>query len=470
MKTSLSKTRQTITNVLLLLLGLLIMSFGIAMYLKAGLGANPLTTLTDGFSKTFSLSVGRASQVIMLGLIIVVFFIDRKRIGIGTIANAFLTGLFINLFMGINFHQPTMLFEAMIFTVAVLAFAVGLAMYVSAGLGEGAVDAFMIIIRDRYNVNLKNARIVLDIILVVFGIILGGSVGIGTIIGTLMTGVIMSRTLHFISVYKKSGKVEEWKMVETKKKMLHIACGEGEVGEYVFLPGSPERTIKIAKYFDSYEKVAQHREHTTYTGYLDGVKVSVTSTGMGGPSTAICMEELIKLGAHTFIRVGTCASTSVKVKKGDVVIPNGAVKMEGTSNHYVPVEYPAVPDFFLLKELEKAAVKLKYDYNVGVSITKDSFYTQIEPETKPVAYELINKWDAYEKSGATNTCMECAPMFVLASTLNCRAAAVLVSATDYKIYSSDAKTYPADFESRPIEVAIEAMRQVIKADQSGRGE
>ncbi|WP_103107468.1 YczE/YyaS/YitT family protein [Brevibacillus reuszeri] len=203
MKTSLSKTRQTITNVLLLLLGLLIMSFGIAMYLKAGLGANPLTTLTDGFSKTFSLSVGRASQVIMLGLIIVVFFIDRKRIGIGTIANAFLTGLFINLFMGINFHQQTLLFEAMIFIVAVLAFAVGLAMYVSAGLGEGAVDAFMIIIRDRFNVNLKNARIVLDIILVVLGIILGGNVGIGTIIGTLMTGVIMSRTFHFISVYKK---------------------------------------------------------------------------------------------------------------------------------------------------------------------------------------------------------------------------------------------------------------------------
>lgn len=204
MKT-LSKTTQTMVNVLLLLFGLLIMSFGIAMYLKAGLGANPLTTLTDGISKTFNISVGRASQTIMIFVAIVVFFIDRKRIGIGTIANAVLTGLFINLFMNIHFHQPSLLFEIAILIIAILAFAVGLAMYVSAGLGEGAVDAFMIIIRDRFKVNLKNARIILDIALVVLGIILGGSVGIGTVLGTLLTGLIMSRTINFIRVYKKSG-------------------------------------------------------------------------------------------------------------------------------------------------------------------------------------------------------------------------------------------------------------------------
>ena len=249
-------------------------------------------------------------------------------------------------------------------------------------------------------------------------------------------------------------------------KMLHIACGEGDVGEYAFLPGSPERALKIAKHFDSYEKVAQNREHTSYTGYIDGVKVTVISTGMGGPSTAITVEELAKLGTHTFIRVGTCASTSEKVKIGDVVIPNGAVKMEGTSAHYIPVEFPAVPDHFLLKELENAAIKLGYDYNIGVSITKDSFYTQVEPETKPVSYELINKWEAYEKSGATSTCMECAPLFAITSSMsNCRSAAVLVSATNYKAYSSDAKTYPADLEERAIKTAIEAMRQIIKADQ-----
>lgn len=257
-------------------------------------------------------------------------------------------------------------------------------------------------------------------------------------------------------------------MTENKTKMMHIACAEGDVGKYVFLPGAPERTLQIAKYFDSYEKIAQNREHTTYTGYLDGVKVSVTSTGMGGPSTAICMEELAKLGAHTFIRVGTCGSTSEKVGIGDVVIPNGAVKMEGTSNHYIPLEYPAVPDYFLLKKLEEAVVKLGYKYNIGVTITKDSFYTQTEPETKPVAYELVNKWNAYEQSGATSTGMEDAPLFSIAPTINCRAASVMLSATNYKKYGANDRVNMAEYENRAIEVAIEAMRKIIKSDQANK--
>ncbi|RDU37292.1 uridine phosphorylase [Neobacillus piezotolerans] len=257
-------------------------------------------------------------------------------------------------------------------------------------------------------------------------------------------------------------------MTAEKNKMMHIACGEGDVGEYVFLPGAPERTIQIAKYFDSYEKIAQNREHTTYTGYLDGVKVSVTSTGMGGPSTAICMEELTKLGAHTFIRVGTCASTSKKVGIGDVVIPNGAVKMEGTSSHYIPMEYPAVPDYFLLKKLEEAAIKLGYKYNIGVTITKDSFFTQTEPETKPVGYELVNKWNAYEKSGATSTSMEDAPIFSIAPTLNSRGASVMLSATNYNKFANQDRTSLAEYETRAIEVAVEAMRQIIKADHSNK--
>ncbi|MFL8906261.1 nucleoside phosphorylase [Helcococcus kunzii] len=254
-------------------------------------------------------------------------------------------------------------------------------------------------------------------------------------------------------------------MSNENMKMLHVGLKSGEVGEYVFLPGSPERSTKISKYFDNPKKMAQNREHLTYTGYLDGVKVSVTSTGMGGPSTAIVVEELAKLGAKTFIRVGTCASTSKDVEIGDVVIPNGAVKMEGTSSHYIPVEYPAVPDYFMLKHLEKAAINRKYKYIIAPTIAKDSFYTQTEPETKPVSYELINKWQAYEKSGAKSTEMESATLFAVSSTLKgCRAATVLVSATNYKAYSSDAKTYPTDLEERAILTAIDAMKEIIKED------
>lgn len=250
------------------------------------------------------------------------------------------------------------------------------------------------------------------------------------------------------------------------QKMMHIGISQDEVGKYVFLPGNVQRAAKIAQYFDNPQKIAHNREFLTYTGILEGEKVSVTSTGIGGPSTVIAVEELHKCGAHTMIRIGSCASTSPSVKTGDVVIPNGAARMEATGLHYLPLEFPAVPDFFLLTELEKAAQRLSFPYNIGITITKDSFYTEVSPETKPVAYELIAKWGAYERGGATSTCMECAPLFLCGASLGIRTAAVLISATDYKSYSNDDKDYPRDWEHRAIEVGIEAMRAVILYDRT----
>ncbi|OQB23995.1 MAG: Uridine phosphorylase [Firmicutes bacterium ADurb.Bin182] len=248
------------------------------------------------------------------------------------------------------------------------------------------------------------------------------------------------------------------------EKLMHIGIRKGEVGAYAFLPGSVERASKIAEYFDNPVKIAHNREFLTYTGTLEGVPVSVTSTGIGGPSTAIAVEELYRCGVHTMIRIGSCASTSPKIGIGDIGIPNGAVRMEGTSDHYLPVEFPAVPDFFLVKELEAAAVRLGYKYNIGVSITKDSFYTEVSPHTKPVFYELENKWRAYEKGGATTTDMECAPLFLAGASLNIRTATVLICATNYNDYSNDDKDYPRDWEHRAIEVGIEALRSIIKKD------
>jgi len=251
-----------------------------------------------------------------------------------------------------------------------------------------------------------------------------------------------------------------------KRKMLHIALSEDQISKYVFLPGSPERVPRIAAYLEDARKIAQNREHTTYEGYLDGVRVLVTSTGMGGPSTIICLEELSKLGADTFIRIGTCASVSAKVERGDVIIPNGAVRMEGTSSHFLPMEYPAVPDYFLVRRLEEAAIELGYRYNVGVSITKDSFYTQVEPETRPIGPELVNRWNAYEKGGATSTSMECAPLFIAGGSLGLRVATVMVSATNYKNYGNDDKVYPADTEKRAIITGVEGMKKVIEQDRA----
>lgn len=256
--------------------------------------------------------------------------------------------------------------------------------------------------------------------------------------------------------------------MDKNKKMMHIGLRRGEVGEYVFLPGSPERTEKIAAYLKNAAEIAYNREFRTFSGNLDGVKVSVCSTGMGCPSTAIAVEELHELGAHTMIRVGSCASTSPRVNIGDIVIPNGAIRMEGVGDHYLPIEFPAVPDMELVEQLEEAVLRCGYPYNIGPTITKASFYTQMAAQTKPVGYDLVNKWNSYEMGGATSTEMESAALFLIGSCLNIRTATVLVSATNYKNYSNyDNKNSPQKWEHRAIEVGIDAMRSIIRSDMGG---
>lgn len=249
------------------------------------------------------------------------------------------------------------------------------------------------------------------------------------------------------------------------KKMMHLGICPGDVGRYVFLPGSPERTEKIAKYFENPKEIAYNREFRTWTGTLDGVPVAVTSTGIGGPSAAIAIEELYQCGADTMMRVGSCASVSPKVCIGDIVIPSGAIRMEGVGCHYLPMEFPAVPDFQMMKVLEEAAQEKGFPYDTGVTITKASFYSQTSPETKPVAEELIYRWNAYVRGGATNTSMECAPLFLIAASLGIRAASVMVSATNCKEYDDQSRTQPLkDLEDRAIQVAIEGMRKLIRKD------
>lgn len=244
------------------------------------------------------------------------------------------------------------------------------------------------------------------------------------------------------------------------KKMMHIGLEPGEVGRYVFLPGSPERTEKIAAYFDNPKEIAYNREFRTFVGELDGVKVAVTSTGIGGPFRGNRSGR-----TPSMLRVGTCASTSEKVSLGDVVIPNGAVRMEGVSTHYLPIEYPAVPDFQVVKAVEQAAQKLEFPYNVGVTITKASFYTQTTPETKRSG----RSWSTngrLRKGGATSTSMECSVLFCVGVSLGIRTSSVMISATNFGEYSNDADDYPSGWEERAIEVGIETMKIMIRKDKA----
>ncbi len=253
---------------------------------------------------------------------------------------------------------------------------------------------------------------------------------------------------------------------EDQSKQYHIQCGKGDVGRYVIMPGDPKRCEKIAKYFDNPKFVADNREYITYTGTLEGVPVSVTSTGIGGPSSAIAMEELVKCGADTFIRIGTCGGMQIDVKGGDIVIATGAIRMEGTSKEYAPIEYPAVANLDVVNALVAAAGKLGFNYHTGVVECKDSFYGQHSPEVKPVSYELLNKWQAWLRMGCLASEMESAAMFIIAQFLRVRCGSVfLVMGNQERAAQGLDNPIVHDTDSA-IRTAVEAVRSLIIKDKA----
>ena len=205
--------------------------------------------------------------------------------------------------------------------------------------------------------------------------------------------------------------------MQQQELQFHIQCKEGDVGRYCILPGDPGRCEKIAAYFDDPVKVQSNREYTVYTGTLLGEKVSVCSTGIGGPSAVIAMEELHAIGADTFIRVGTCGGIALQVQSDDVVIATGAVRHEGASREYAPIEFPAVSDYRIQEALVQAAKNLGKSWHAGVVQCKDSFYGQHDPARMPVSYELQAKWEAWKRLGVLASEMESAALFCCAAAL-----------------------------------------------------
>ena len=212
-----------------------------------------------------------------------------------------------------------------------------------------------------------------------------------------------------------------------KEKQYHINLSSEQVGEYVILPGGPGRVEQIASYLENPQFMAQNREYTTYTGFLDGVKVSVTSTGIGGPSAAIAIEELIKCGAHTFIRVGTCGGINLDVMGGDVIIPTAAIRGDGTSREYLTPDYPAVADFEVVSALKQAAEKDKLRHHIGVVQSKDSFYGELEPNSMPISEYLNERWTCYVKAGCLASEMEASTLFCVGLTRGVRVGAILTA-------------------------------------------
>ena len=250
---------------------------------------------------------------------------------------------------------------------------------------------------------------------------------------------------------------------------FHIKCKAGDVGRYCFLPGDPGRCEKIAAYFDNPVKVQSNREYTTYTGTLLGEKVSVCSTGIGGPSAVIAMEELHNIGADTFIRVGTCGGIDLDVRSGDVVVATGAIRFEHTSREYAPIEYPAVANFDVTCALVQAAKNLGKSLKTGVVQCKDAFYGQHSPARMPVSYELLNKWEAWKRLHVKASEMESAALFVVADALGCRCGSCF-----HVIWNQEREAAGLDQEeshdlSAALEVGIEAVRLLIEADRAAKG-
>ncbi len=247
------------------------------------------------------------------------------------------------------------------------------------------------------------------------------------------------------------------------EKMYHINLNKADIqgAKYAILPGDPDRVPKIAAFFDNPQKIGQKREYVSYLGQLCGENVLCVSTGIGGPSAAICIEELRQLGVETFIRVGTSGGMQLNVNAGDIIVVTGAIRMEGTSKEYLPIEFPAVADLDITCALRDAAKKLGYTYHTGVVQCKDSFYGQHAPQRMPVSYELEHKWEAWIRGGCLASEMESAALFTVCATLGAKAGAVMLCVWNQEREKAGLDQNEEHDTEKAIKTAIEAIKILI---------
>ncbi len=253
--------------------------------------------------------------------------------------------------------------------------------------------------------------------------------------------------------------------MQKTEKQFHLHCTPEDIGRYCILPGDPGRVPSIAALFDDARPVAQNREFNIWTGTLLGEKVTACSTGIGGPSAAIAMEELHDCGADTFIRTGTCGGIALDVKSGDIVVATGSIRYEHTSLEYAPIEFPAVPDFEVTGCLAEAVRALNLPLHLGVVQCKDSFYGQHSPEKSPVFYELQQKWESWKRLGVKASEMESAALFVAASALGCRCGACFHVIWNQEREAAGLDQDMSEDTSQSVRVAVEGLKRLIRADR-----
>ncbi len=239
---------------------------------------------------------------------------------------------------------------------------------------------------------------------------------------------------------------------------FHIRCNAEDVSRYVFVPGDPERAQRIAEHFDTPRLVNDHRGLFVYTGTLAGVEMTVATTGMGGPTTAIVLEELGHLGADTFIRVGSCGTLQPDITCGDIIVATGTYRGGGTSRDYLPLPFPAVADFNVTQALVEAASRSGTPIRLGLGIARDAFYGPRDPQLR----------ERLTQAGVLSAEMESDTLFILASLRGWRAGALYAcdgTATEVKP-EWGAEAFRQG-EKQAITLALQAMSAIAAADDKG---
>lgn len=248
------------------------------------------------------------------------------------------------------------------------------------------------------------------------------------------------------------------------EKKYHVGLAKGDVGEYVLVPGDPFRTPLVAKHLEGAKEVAFSREYRTFTGTVDGVPVSTMSTGMGGPSVAIGVEELAELGVHTFLRVGTCGAAQPEIKMGDLVIAIGSVRSEGTPDGYVPKEYPAVASLEVTNALVEAATSAGVPFHVGVIRSVDALYSDLVPERMPRPHHLREELDMWSRAGILSNDMETSTLFVVSRLRKLRAGTINLCVDE--LGAGEIHHLDPSYMDRMLKVAVDAIRRLIARDKS----
>lgn len=245
-------------------------------------------------------------------------------------------------------------------------------------------------------------------------------------------------------------------------KEYYIQLGVEDTGKYVLLTGTPKFVEKIAGLLEKSVFLVSNREFTSYAGYLEDCRVTIISTGTGGPSTAIVVEELHRLGVHTIVYVGTCSTLQPQIKNGSLIIPYGVVRGGGTAHEYLPPWYPAVPHPEVFQALLQCAQKSQNSVYVGITHAKDAFFRE-DPALMPDSEGVKNYWKVLRKANVLSSEMAGDTLFVIGSLRGIRAGAIFSA-----IGSAEGAPFAETGSDAAIQVGVDALRLLIRQDEDRR--